>query len=746
MTQQRSHFRVHFEWAGLQCWMTMRLLTGCLVLAVSGFASAQDLSKSIQYTTVAEPLHKALDDISKQAGVKLYASQELEDEPIILRLNGVTAKDFMDRLEQIVGAKFQARGQNEFMLSRTDEMREKLRSEALDKRAALLADAIHRAVDTLNAQPYDDQHVATLASSYASMVKMQKNGQETFGAWRKAADGYPDARAVIRVLSHIDPKRLAAIPTSTTQVFSNDPTHIQERAEFDAGGIGDQFAQEQNSLAQAMQKAIKTEDYEPLHVMATDPERHIVWPPTRFVLRVSAPVYLAGGLLASVIGFDKQNKPVMYGSSTLPLVAGGFDAQMADHTRAENGAKNEAALALSDASQVMMQHLKSVMQNRGGDAKPIPTPILDKALHPEDFDPLAFIVSDALLGDASANNANAIIYPDDMMLGLLFFAGQDGSLKASLLPDEIKTMGGGDLLLADGWLTYHPKDIIGAWNDRTNREVLGECLRDANEHGFVSIDLAGKLAESERSPGDRSLLAFLEMLYGRYYSPYYERDKNTLLFYTSLDDAQKALLKDGLSASDLNKEQFGKLQDIAFDDKGDWFISYDPGTQPTSDNVYSDFAVNEASREPTERFAEGIPSSARVKLEVVDSPTYFAGFKTGGGLSFSQNTPLEGLAYNIAEHELYKGDPNNWEGQLEVDWIAPGHSHKMNFNFQFDKHMGKNRSLEQASRDGTTQWTLDTLPDDIKKQLKDLVGQRKTEIQSWHHEAPPTAAPPSNRL
>ena len=61
------------------------LTTNTLVRSVAlcallcSIASAQDLSKPVTYTTPAVPLHKALDAISAQTGLKLFASDELED-------------------------------------------------------------------------------------------------------------------------------------------------------------------------------------------------------------------------------------------------------------------------------------------------------------------------------------------------------------------------------------------------------------------------------------------------------------------------------------------------------------------------------------------------------------------------------------------------------------------------------------------------------------------------------------------
>ena len=81
-----------------------------LLIATCSLANAQDLTKQITYRTVAVPIHKALDEISSQTNLKLFASDELQDEPVILKLTHVSAQEFMDRFASIVGGEWTDRG------------------------------------------------------------------------------------------------------------------------------------------------------------------------------------------------------------------------------------------------------------------------------------------------------------------------------------------------------------------------------------------------------------------------------------------------------------------------------------------------------------------------------------------------------------------------------------------------------------------------------------------------------------
>src|SRR5579885_918197 len=96
------------------------------LLLLCGLSPAQDLSRPITYRTVAVPLSAALDEISKQAKITLFASDDLASEPIVASIKNASTKDVMDHIATAIGAEWKERTTTEYMLSRPEDLAEKL--------------------------------------------------------------------------------------------------------------------------------------------------------------------------------------------------------------------------------------------------------------------------------------------------------------------------------------------------------------------------------------------------------------------------------------------------------------------------------------------------------------------------------------------------------------------------------------------------------------------------------------------
>jgi len=710
-----------------------------MLIATSMLATAQDLAKPITYRTVAVPIHKALDEISAQTKLKLYASDELQDEPVILKLTHVSAQEFMDRFASIIGGEWTDRGKGEYEFARSDKVRAKLKADALLTQSKLIEGALKRAVEEVDKVSFDAKQAASLASSFAGAINLQKDGRPNFSVERKLIESAPDARLLARIVAQLDPMLIADLPPSGIVVVSNQPTKMQKEVVFNADKAAEQFVSEQNLLASAMSKAIETKSQEDLNVMAASPFRHIENAPTRFVVQASTSPFAPGTIDFALYGFDKSNRPIAFARKQLFINMKSTDDLMAERTKQIEASKNDESAPLSPASAGMWQHLRANMLHRG-DPGPLPDSIRSLCLHPEEFDPIGFIASDLFLDVADADNLDEIVYPDDETILLTVLAAQTGEVKLSTLNSDLAIMSSGTLTKDDHFVTYTPKDRIRAWQERTNREVLGECLREADEKGFVSILNAGRLAMSERTIREKPMTVFVDFSYGRVYSPYYQRDKSGLRLYSSLTDDQRTHLSDGITAGMLTSEQYSLLQDLSYDGQRNWTWQWPAGMDPDLD--HPDFVFQEAYLEPTEALPDGVPMSTKLQSFSKDAETYFCGIRSAGGSTYSQNMDLYGIASVMVEHQDY---PQEFSGG-EVLWIAPGHARTIDLRITYRSTLGQGRSLQEAARDGDTKWAMDALPSDIKKKLDEFMAQARVQMQTWHHEPTPTNKPPRRRV
>src|SRR3569832_729547 len=84
----------------------MRAVVLLPILILSTLAECQDLSRHITYSARATALQTTLKQLSKQAGVELQCSQDLANEPIILRLNDVPTKEVMDKIAEVTAGEW----------------------------------------------------------------------------------------------------------------------------------------------------------------------------------------------------------------------------------------------------------------------------------------------------------------------------------------------------------------------------------------------------------------------------------------------------------------------------------------------------------------------------------------------------------------------------------------------------------------------------------------------------------------
>src|SRR3569832_435733 len=84
----------------------MRAVVLLPILILSTLAECQDLSRHITYSARATALQTTLKQLSKQAGVELQCSQDLANEPIILRLNDVPIQSVMDKIAEVTAGEW----------------------------------------------------------------------------------------------------------------------------------------------------------------------------------------------------------------------------------------------------------------------------------------------------------------------------------------------------------------------------------------------------------------------------------------------------------------------------------------------------------------------------------------------------------------------------------------------------------------------------------------------------------------
>ena len=707
-------------------------LVFCMALSAwTFFAGAQDLNKKIDYTTVAIPLSRALDDISKQAGVQLLAQDDLVNEIIVLRLKGVTTDDAMKHIAAAIGGEWKQREQG-YDLERDDELTAKLKQQGLQAKVVAVQQMIDKQIKLSGAdKPLDQAGAARLAAQLHQAESQQQIHPENYQAVRLAQEQMPDERATWWLLSRIDPKALADMESGERTVFSNKPTGMQVAIEGDLNDIGERWKQEHDLVADELKKLRKPDDNKSIAPFEKSETDLMPAEPARFVVSVQK-VFLSQSYQIRVIGLDGNNHAIALSDTNLDLM-GDFGNMMAERAKMARANPNESNIPVTPITKAMLEFMRTSMS--GGGQHPLSAELRQAMLNPDKTDPLAYLYSEAFLGVAAARNENLVAYPDDSGFLMGMFAGMEGNLKPSLVMEAVTGLGPmmpTDVTEQDGWLTLAPSDRIEALKSRADRQELGELLRSFDKNGYMTLADVGKLAQTVNTLEYPVLDQFLPLMLDQQASLDNLGNLQMVKLYGSLDDGQLMRLKSNLSirAAELRPEQVAAMSQFAF--TGDSF-----GRRTYNFGGGKDVFEAAEDAEPTETMPDGLPSDTTLSMDIQEKPVYFMKVSTGNS-SFSETGDMTNVAQIVYLEQHPERSPNY---HPHITSIGPGTSLVVQISIrartdqQFQSEIHERHPLPGGP------WKMDSLPDDVKKKL-DAELLRFSQIMNPRN-APDSAPPPS---
>lgn len=712
------------------------------LLACVALTQAQDVSRKLDYKTVAIPLDRALREISKQAGIGLFADEALGSEIIILRLHEVTTQEAMKQIAKAIGGEWR-KAPDGFELYRSADMADKLHAKAVDIRAQAIKKAIDEKVVRLKlGQPMSDQEAASLATRFLKEFEESRKRSDR-DSWRKFSEmraSFPTQRALWQLLSRIDPRTLADVEESQKVVYSTIPTSMQRELRLDLRPLAEQIFREQRAFAQGVATALKDqpkgEDQETTSFPGEQSERVAMRSvPEKFVLVIDQP-YFSEGLSVTLAAVDDKGKLLFQTSDRLGF-AEDWSALEAEQAKVVTSSKDEPDIALSPISKALMGFMQGPevgTQTLSGEAK-------QAILHPEQLDPLATATSEAMLGLAEYKNVNLVMYPDDAMFMVAMFAGQSKSLKPSVLLQSARAFGSmmdTQVIEEPGWLLVVPNNPLETYRNRTNREALGVYLREVDA-GEIRLNDFAELASTIRGINFPVLMMFMPMLVGGQLD-IDPGSVDMLRFYASLGEAAVSRLqKQPTRIANLNKEQLGLLYRYVFESR-DASVLANAERQalnetPAEEILPALMGSEDTVQDTTEQLPDGLPMESMLSVKEEKETTYFVKADMGGVI-YTHPTTIESLAWMLAPPE--KGE--EMEGPpMKILSISPGVKRTLTFTIALPGNRSITSQLKENLKGTDGPWTADTLPNEIKKQIQQLIAQAKQEAQAEGEgeEAPP---------
>lgn len=706
----------------------MRMHAAVLALLTASFASAQDLSKPVDYTSRALPFHTVLLDLSKQSGVKLEAEDTMQNEPLILRLNRVTLKDAMDKIAEVFQADW-VDHQGFFRLERAPEKIRAIEKAVHDDRVARfkasLADLV---AEQAKNPPLDDKNAPDFVSLYTKSF-----GQGSGGSDRRLRfamqSRLPSMRLAVQILQRMDPVTLADLPTNTRVVFSTSPNSMQlPLPEIDPALI-EQYKVSQLALSKAL-KVLTDEQRQTLYDLAGNFDA-----PAGSPAKIIAYTMPYQGPRILSLDFQVIDEKGNLMGEDMEALGTPFNAQM--------DARQKQALLRAEAVKdgFELGPVAKELADRTGSStgqRPLVKFAVDALLVPTQQDPLSFATCDTILTSAARLNSNAIFLCDDRTESFALSAGRAGKTSLEAFQGVLSTSSGEQVNVDNGWIEGRPMDPLQIAESRIPRQPLEDLIRQSYEKTYVTIDQIAdfwyrlpKVADAWYGIPQIGWLIENQAAYPLY------AQADTARIYGSLSPVQRdtAATKAGLvlAAGQMTSDQSELLKAFTFN-----------GEKEVKDanGQLSYGGVGQHLIERTELMPDGIPPDAVLKVTAVTKLAFYT-HVTNDNYSFVYPANAEEVAGHLARRqhpELFK----DWQPDT-ADSFQLGNTRTITLTLKAPGIEVSDSVTENQPPMGPPVpigKLLETLPDGLRKEVQDklnaLLQKRQQKMSS---EPTPTAEP-----
>ena len=591
-------------------------------IGILSHAQAQTEAPKITYSTVAVPIGRALEEISRQAGYKLSASPQVGHDIVVLSLQAMPLDQVKIQIAKACSARWEEIQGGEMLVVDTVLRRQEEQKERAEY-AESLGKSLKQLIDSLN--PPKPEPGAKQDPNINRQISM-------FGGQGAAG------KAVIQLAQMIGVNTLASIEADGRVVFSTTPTRMQRAFPGNTSRIMAQLVSEYNKEAAIRQKARaenpKVEDPREKQMreffgigLEDQPVEGI---PTKAILICSRQTLL-GGLTLQLKVYNDQGKSVISGNQMLAagetLFGGALDMEFGPDGLPKpkpptTPPANEKAIEFSAPVKELMT-MSNIMTMSQSSAK-MSEALKTMLLNPEQYDPLSFVHSESLLSTAKQRGKNLIaLLPDrmDSFMGMMM-PKPDGLTPTAYL-DSIKSV---VTVSADTpTLLIRPAKPARARSQRIDRASLGKFLRAVDSKGSVLLDDLAEYAQNSNSPMEDTSA----MMYFMVFAPNAIQSGmggmvnwNMLRFYGALAPMQRQNLLNGgrLPFGQFNPAQSAAVRQMLFGpDTG--LTAADPNKEKPVFELPSFVRTmimreigGDFRTEPTEVMPNGLPPQGFVQL------------------------------------------------------------------------------------------------------------------------------------
>jgi len=708
-------------------------------LAISCLAHAQDYNQKVSYTTVAVPAKRAVAELAKATKTPLDISPTVANEVLVIDVKGVVLEDLMARIAKSVSGQWDEHDGMR-MLTRSNDQHRAEYLEELAARKAAIKKAVDKLIEPLKKNPtFDEKDADKMASKLgekSGIGGMLQGGDPTAmaqGAKSMFTQGsdHPAGRVTARLLSMVDAGIIAKLNDDERVVFSTRPNMMQIGMPNGAIQVINQFVQEQNIWAEAVNR--RSADQPGLIDQAIGMamganNSEIKGTPDKALLCVERSPILDNYEVRLKI-YDGQGKMLYQGGQSVLLDSSILN--FADSILKAEPTK-DAEIELTPDSKELLEFYRSLtnIMFSAGKAKNMSKQLFEKLARPDVYDPLSFIHSEALLALAKGRGAQLVADVPDSIMRASAFAMPGQKLTANGFLKQLTTMSIVDIEEKDGWMLMKPTRPFNERQKRVDRFALAQLIAQTSRHGYMALD--DLAAYSLKNPPFMS--TEITQTYSMTMLPGAAMTTGTtnwsmLRFYGSLGLAQRQALARGVRIPfrNLSPNLLELVRRMAFRTSaiagGGIVVKSGPGANPAS--IVDAFGTDYRS-EPTELMPSGLPGSGEVSLNVkTDLVVKDAGEAQPRIQLFSAYGPEELAAFSSLKEDPTLG---GIIGAMVPDLKTFRMADRVTYAFQFS--LTPDASLNQTLTDlkydpASAILDVNGLPADFKKRYDETQAQMK---------------------
>lgn len=685
--------------------MIFRPLLVAAYLVLATVSLSQSESPKITFSTVAVPIGTALTELSKQAGIRLTASPQVASEIIVLSLKNVPLDDVKTQIAKACSAKWEMVQGGEMLIPDVVVRRQEDQKEKAEY-TAQIQKALKRMVEALNPPKKDPKKKVDDEEMEMDMDMMfQPRGASS--------------KAITLLANGIGATNLASIDAKSRVVYSTNPTRMQRQLPGNYSHILGQLVTEHNAeVARSLKdQANNPREIDPMEKRMREmfgnlgdfEPKPIEGTPSKAIL-VCTRQRMFGGLSLNLLVFNEKGAVVIRGTQMIRAgdsMFGGMDMEDFEfgedglpkakaQTKAEAG---EKPITYSDTTKELME-LGNVM-TMASNTKPMSEELKMKLLHPDQYDPLSFTHSEALLATATQRGKPLVaVLPDEMESFMGMFRATTGETTPSAYLQSIATAAN---VSADGpFILVRPLEPAKSRRERIDRAALGLFLRTVEAKGTVFLDDLATYAQKSNSPMEDSLA----MRYFMVFAPNAIQSGmggqvswDMLRFYGGLSTLQKKNMGEGgrLGFNQLSPIQAAALRQMVFGPETALIVD-DPNAKKPDFELPSIFRgammgamMNDYRTEPTEVMPNGLPANGYVELKLTNDRV---AQPTGSVQAMFRNAVLG--ADELAMLKMFKDMPGmeQMAGMMPtIDEVRLGERTVYDFKFHFAPSVTMDKSL-----------------------------------------------------